>query len=280
MSECTFPPPKPFIKRVVALPSSNFSNLSEPARTFHIAFLARTLGIFRVEEVAIFRHEGHPCGKVAEVLKALETPQYLRRRLIPIKKELKYIGLVPPLAIPPHQLRRDDYDLREGVVIARHGKSLLIDAGLEKPLLVEGNAAVGKRVTIRRELNGWSLVQPSDLNIYWNFRISCFKDLLSVVETYRKKDFLIVATSRRGEGLTYEKLNSIKGELIKRGSKGVLFLFGSWRKGLFEIASEHNQSLQELSDYILNTLPCQGTRSVRTEEAVLATLSVFNIFLD
>jgi hypothetical protein len=36
----------------------------------------------------------------------------------------------------------------------------------------------------------------------------------------------------------------------------------------------------EVIDLEVNTIPNQGTKTVRTEEAVLATLSVFNILMD
>ncbi len=277
MGTCTYPPPKPEYKRVVALPSSNFSNLREPARTFHIAQLARALAIFRVEEVAIFLHEKHPCSTIKEVLEAIETPQYLRRRLVPRSPTLKYIGLVPPLAIPSHQLRHEDYGFREGVVVASKRGRLLVDIGLDALVEVNGEGRIGSRVTLKREGGSWVLVSPDDVELYWGFRVLCFEDMVSLVEHYRRNRYLVIATSRRGKVVKLEVLSSLVADARNKGFSGLLILFGSWNKGLHEIAKEHNTELEGLADLVLNTIPCQGTRTVRTEEAVLATLSLLNI---
>ncbi|QOJ78391.1 hypothetical protein IG193_06450 [Infirmifilum lucidum] len=279
MGTCTYPPPKPEYKRVVALPSSNFSNLREPARTFHIAQLARALAIFRVEEVAIYLHDGHPCSAIKEVLEAIETPQYLRRRLVPRSPALKYIGLVPPLAIPSHQLRHEDYGLREGVVVARKRGRLLVDIGLDALVEVDGERKTGSRVTLKKERGSWVLVSTDDVELYWGFRVLCFEDMVSLVEHYRRNKYLVIATSRRGEVVNLEVLSSLVTDVKNKGLDGLLILFGSWNKGLHEIAKEHGTKLEDLADFILNTIPCQGTRTVRTEEAVLATLSLLNIAL-
>jgi hypothetical protein len=37
--------------------------------------------------------------------------------------------------------------------------------------------------------------------------------------------------------------------------------------------------LSELVDFVVNTVPMQGTETVRTEEALIASLAVFNIIL-
>ncbi|RUM47233.1 MAG: hypothetical protein DSY37_02975, partial [Hyperthermus sp.] len=54
-------------------------------------------------------------------------------------------------------------------------------------------------------------------------------------------------------------------------------LFGAPDRGLFEIAREERLELNSHVDYVLNTIPGQGTRTVRVEEAVAATLAIINI---
>ncbi|MBV1767053.1 MAG: RNA-binding protein, partial [Methanobacterium sp.] len=39
-------------------------------------------------------------------------------------------------------------------------------------------------------------------------------------------------------------------------------------------------SSQNLADFELNMIPSQGTQTIRTEEAVLSTLSIFNLLLN
>ena len=60
-------------------------------------------------------------------------------------------------------------------------------------------------------------------------------------------------------------------------AKTPLILFGAPTRGLYEIAKDKGANLNSLVDFVLNTVPNQGTETVRTEEALLATLAVLNI---
>jgi predicted SPOUT superfamily RNA methylase MTH1 len=46
---------------------------------------------------------------------------------------------------------------------------------------------------------------------------------------------------------------------------------------LHEIASREQMNLEDLADFILNTIPNQATETVRTEEAVYASLPILNM---
>ena len=58
----------------------------------------------------------------------------------------------------------------------------------------------------------------------------------------------------------------------------ILVVFGSPTRGLFEIAADEDVCLEELLDFVVNTVPDQGSETVRTEEAVLASLAVLNVW--
>jgi predicted SPOUT superfamily RNA methylase MTH1 len=47
---------------------------------------------------------------------------------------------------------------------------------------------------------------------------------------------------------------------------------------LFEIARDEGANLNDVVDFVVNTLPEQGTETVRTEEAVFASLSILNVW--
>ncbi len=69
-------------------------------------------------------------------------------------------------------------------------------------------------------------------------------------------------------------------EDIKRRYTDVLtFVFGSPHRGVESLLNEAGLSIQDVSDFVVNTIPNQGTETVRTEEAIMATLSVFNVGL-
>jgi len=271
----SWPPPKPRIRRAVAIPSSAFSPLREPARTLHAAFLARALAIFRVEEVLVYREGGVPCTYLEKILAALEVPQYLRRYLVPLERTYRYLGLAPPLAAPSHQLMHENLPLREGVVVKALGGVAEVDAGLDKPVVVEGRFSVGDRVTLRREGSRWVVTDRGSLSVYWGYRVRSYGSLKEVLELSRGR-YLIVFTSRRGE-----PLQSVA-DRLKRDAEaagGLLLVYGTWDKGVQEIAEEEGLNLGAFSPYLVNVAVNQGTRTIRTEEAVLISLSLVNYLL-
>ncbi|RLI12938.1 hypothetical protein DRO35_01660, partial [Candidatus Bathyarchaeota archaeon] len=54
-------------------------------------------------------------------------------------------------------------------------------------------------------------------------------------------------------------------------------VFGSPTQGLQEIVKQENIRLEDVADFIINMIPNQGVETVRTEEAIYATLAVLNI---
>jgi len=55
-----------------------------------------------------------------------------------------------------------------------------------------------------------------------------------------------------------------------------LVAFGAPSRGLHEIAEDEGLRLGSIVDFVVNTIPKQGTATVRTEEALLASLAIFN----
>ncbi len=58
---------------------------------------------------------------------------------------------------------------------------------------------------------------------------------------------------------------------------GGLVAFGAPSRGLHEIVQDEGLTLADLSDFIVNMVPNEGTVTVRTEEALLASLAVLNM---
>ena len=85
----------------------------------------------------------------------------------------------------------------------------------------------------------------------------------------------MVATSKMGSPLA-----EVSGKLAKRWRKAckVLVAFGAPAMGLHEIAAREKLKLDEVADFVVNTIPCQGTETVRTEEALYASLAILNTF--
>ena len=109
--------------------------------------------------------------------------------------------------------------------------------------------------------------------IYPGFRVGVAGEGLS--EIVRRYD-LRIATSRMGKDIS-----DILDELGKRLEEAgrICVAFGSAREGLYEIAERQGFRLEESFDYVLNTFPGQGVRTIRVEEAVAYTLAILNLLL-
>lgn len=268
------PPLKPAIKRRVVIPASIFVGEEQRLATFRLGLIARYLTIFRVEEVLVF---GEGDELVMDVLRYAETPQYLRRKLIPLKSALKFCGVIPPLQSPHHPSSAKGRgflcDYREGIVLKAFSGSVLVDIGLKEPVLAEGSAKPRERVTVM--LSGRpKLIDRKMVPVYWGYEVFSAPDLRSAVEL--SKDYLKVATSRLGDpvGSIAERL----AEDAKRCRKVAVF-FGERERGLLDIALEEGFDPSSAFDYIVNLVPQQGVFTIRTEEAIPIALAILDFLL-
>ena len=62
-----------------------------------------------------------------------------------------------------------------------------------------------------------------------------------------------------------------------KSSSRPLVLFGSPSEEVSEILAREDLSVNEIAHFNLNTIPNQGVETVRTEEALFATLSELNL---
>ncbi|MBI4362050.1 MAG: hypothetical protein HY558_02645, partial [Euryarchaeota archaeon] len=103
----------------VLLPSSFTSETRDPRqRVYRAGVVARALAIFRVEQVVIYRDPYGPddAHAITTLLEYAETPQYLRRRLFPLREELRDAGLLPALRTPHHPVEARVRRLQVGEV--------------------------------------------------------------------------------------------------------------------------------------------------------------------
>lgn len=89
-----------------------------------------------------------------------------------------------------------------------------------------------------------------------------------------RRNELIIMTSRYGKPIP-EGIKELKQEL-GRASK-ILVVFGSPQEGISEILSRERLRPDDFTKIVLNMIPSQGTETVRTEEAVYATLAILNV---
>ena len=277
------------VKLAVAVPASVVSDTPHlREKTSKIGLIGRAAAIFRVNEVVVYAdnpkvNQNRDLDLVATLLLYIETPQYLRKRLFKIDPRLKYAGILPPLRTPHHPLNSKTANLmvgeyREGVVLPGTKEGLLVDIGVEQPALIrEKQYAVGKRLTVQVIKTGrQSEVQAVNGEVpgYWGYKVSVQSSLKKLVG---QKNFdFVIGTSIRGT--KWADIVEAVAEKCKQANSA-LVAFGAPARGLCEIARDESWNLDEEIDFLVNTIPNQGTKTVRTEEAVLASLSIMNIQL-
>jgi len=285
------PPTKRPWKLSVAIPSSLVADVPHlREKTSRLGFLARALGIFRVNEVMIYADladaEATRQGRfISSILSYMETPQYLRKHLIRVNPDLRFVGILPPLRTPNHPVSGKIADLkigetREGVVMDTNAQVSRLDLGVNALVEVPVRLHRGSRVTVRIQRIAprivADLVEENRIDIYWGFRVT-LKNLPLGRLIQESKPDVVIATSRLGE-----RVNTVLDQLrtAMTGASNVLLAFGSPRRGLHEIIEQEGMRLDRLARFTVNFVPNQGTQTVRTEEAVYSALTALNAIDD
>jgi len=268
----------------IAIPSSIISDVSHLRdKTKIVGQIGRAAAIFRVDRIYIFQDGSNEANIIRLILSYLETPQYLRKRLFGKRPELRYVGLLPPLRTPHHPLEKQSGNLRrgefrEGVVLYGEKGEFLVDIGVERPLRAKGRApSIGSRATVKvtevhTALRG-RFVGKGEVDPYWGYNVHISGRGLA--ELVLGKDFdLTIAASRHGR---FFQLIEDRLRERWRDRQKVLVAFGSNRRGLGEILAEEGLTIDGTFNFVINTIPWQGCETVRTEEAIYATLAVLNI---
>jgi len=276
-------------KLSISIPASLVSDVPHlREKTFKIGLIGRAAAIFRVDEIVVFPDlprvdQSRDANLIATILSYMETPQYLRKRLFRIKPELRYVGVLPPLRTPHHPLSdRMEHltigEYREGIVASSFKSGSFVDVGVERPVLVpKGQPSINTRVTVKITQLGKqpkaALASCDEIKTYWGYHITVSDVPFGRLVKNRPFD-LVIATSRYGVPFM-----SVVDELVRRWkrSRTVLVAFGSPAEGLYEIVAREHLKLDELAHFTVNTIPDQGTETVRTEEALYATLACLGL---
>ncbi|KAK0417393.1 hypothetical protein QR680_012983 [Steinernema hermaphroditum] len=301
----------------IAIPGSILNNAQSPElRSYLAGQIARTAAVFCVDEVIVFDETARMSNSqvdsyftrswtgqekvnetnvecnfhLARILEYLECPQYLRKQLFPLHPSLRYSGVLNPLDSMSH-LRATDLSIpyREGVVLdkpVKIGRGPFCDVGLEKDLQIDKDVLLppGTRVTVKvthtdpdkKNFRG-SLVSARSVRekegLYWGYTVKLAKSFSEVI----KSDYdVIVGTSERGQPIA-----DLDVPISERNR--VLIVFGGL-DGL-ESAVDADEQVREtdpakLFTYYINAVPDQGSRTIRTEEAVMITLSALKLKFD
>jgi predicted SPOUT superfamily RNA methylase MTH1 len=265
----------------IAIPVSAVYDSSDiRSKTDKLFQISRIAAIFQVNEILIYRdpylkpdREQRERKRILRILRYIECPQYLRKRLFPITRDTSAVGILSPLATPHHKLSKDlkHNDIREAAIFL-HQKHVVADVGSTELVEVEGwkkslkdktYRATVQVVKIEGKLKARILKKPPS-NKYWGYSIHSYNTTLSKLLTNRQ-DFKI-ATSR-----TCEPILSMKGRF--KSNKNLLLAFGGPYNGIPEILKAEGKKVSEVFDTCFTALQNYGTRSLRLEEAIMISLS-------
>ncbi|ETI28217.1 hypothetical protein G647_00666 [Cladophialophora carrionii CBS 160.54] len=302
----------------IALPGSIIANAkSHEQKTFLAGQIARALAVFCVDEVVIFDDEdvetrrrrpsisendytaySHPDHFLAHLLSYLETPPHLRKTLFPMHQNLRTAGTLPSLDMP-HHLRANEWcEYREGITTAAlaDGSGTLVDVGLPGYLKLSGaDIPPNTRVTVHlkdddsKEAEAVSPDTPrQDRGYYWGFNV---RQCSSLTDVFTECPFdggydISFGTSERGRPLTDVLAEPSLAD--PSSLQHPLIVFGGVA-GL-ETAAKNDancrqmgllgEKVKDLFDVWVNLLPGQGSRTIRTEEAVWLGLMGLRPFLE
>ncbi|XP_077563491.1 28S rRNA (uridine-N(3))-methyltransferase [Haemaphysalis longicornis] len=290
----------------IAVPGSIMDNAQNmELRTYLAGQIARAAVVFCVDEIVVYDDDGSTTRskqgstvegefgglaetgaglvQLARVLQYLECPQYLRKHLFPLHPDLQFAGLLNPLDCPHHLRATEESPYREGVVArlpVKEGSGSHVNCGLAKEVKIDRCLQPGVRVTVKmkpetpgKKLRG-TAVSPSaprtEAGLYWGYEVRVARSLGAVLSEcpFPGGYDITMGTSERGDPV--DDL-----ELPER-FEHALVVFGGLQ-GL-EAALEADEALDVddpayLFSCYLNTCPNQGSRTIRTEEAILISLS-------
>lgn len=265
------------MKLSVAIPDSALSDESlKIDKTRKISILARACAIFKIDTIYVYQEGNNRNDRslMIMILKYLETPQFLRRRLFPKMNDLKFAGVLQPLKIPSHittanPKKINTGDVREGIIVSIKGKRF-VDVGINQLIPFFGITAIGKRVTLRFKEGYPKLtvkeIDRSEAPTYWGYTVKERSNLYSIIADWKGSTII---TSRKGKTVTKEQIAK-----YTKSDQPVLIVFGSPEKGVQEIIGGKMKNIQNTK--ILNFFPNQATETVRLEEALLGTLAIIN----
>ncbi|MGD6808134.1 MAG: putative RNA uridine N3 methyltransferase [Candidatus Bathyarchaeia archaeon] len=273
----------------IAIPASVISDTPHlREKTSKIGLIARAAAIFRVNKIIVYpdstrTNQTRDLNFIAKLLNYIETPQYLRKSLYKIEPDLQYAGILPPLRTPHHPTSGKNRDLkvgeyREGIVLNQSKEGLTVDIGVQSmALLRERQFSVGERLTVQVIRSGDRVevqaVNRDDVSSYWGFRVKVEDESFGHMLQTEQFD-LVISTARIAD-----RFIDVADKIANRWNTAgrVLVAFGAPSRGLHEIVRDEGLRIEDLSDFVVNTIPEQGTATVRTEEALLASLAIFNV---
>ncbi|XP_021861662.2 uncharacterized protein [Spinacia oleracea] len=293
----------------IAIPSTIIGNAQSHELATRLAGqIARAATIYRIHEVVVFDNNGSSMDDPTTVgtaegdksnaaffiriLRYLETPQYLRKTLFSRHSCLRFVGLLPPLDAPHHLRKHEWASYREGVTLeekAPNSVGTMVDVGLDENVVIDKVLGPGIRVTVAmgtdRNLSTGTLHQVvqsttprEEEGMYWGYKVRYAPNLSSVIDncSFEGGYDYVIGTSEHGKVVK-------SSELCIPAFRHLLITFGGLA-GLEECIDKDTKlkgkDAKEVFHSYLNLCPHQGSRTIRSEEAVFIALQYFQEPID
>lgn len=263
------------VRLSLAIPDSAVSDESTKLdKTRKISHIARIASIFGTHTIFVYR-DGHDTDRslMTTILRYIETPQFLRRRLFPRISELKFAGVIYPLNIPSHQVSADISsikagDVREGLAVTIKARQY-VDVGVDRLIPISDRIRDGR--TAVRFRTGYpdphpTPIQRDQTGAYWGYIVRERQGISHLLKEWRGG---VIVTTRFGKAAT-----TTRTARYTKHDSDTLVVFGSPKRDVREIAGGRLGS-SDMSQ--LNFFPSQCTRTVRLEEAMMGALTVLNM---
>lgn len=248
-----------------------------------------------------FTADVDPCHFLAHVLSYLEAPPFMRKTLFPIHPNLRLAGLLPSLDMPHHPNPIDGaIPYREGVTLDRpppagSDAACLVDIGAKAPVPLPDDIPPNTRVTLHFPSGSFEhgpaeAVHPAapreDGGYYWGYAVRRAASLSAVFEEspFDGGYDVSIGTSERGDSVS----RAFPRHDRTLPFKHLLIVFGGPRGIEYAAANDPQlsemgvggSSTRELFDHWIDVLPNQGSRTIRTDEAVFIALTALRRLWD
>ncbi len=296
MSLFTWPPPKRSCSLKVFVPLSTVSiKQSQLLKTIVIWEIARAIAITRCSHLILYKDpesRNEDRTLVEKVLQYLLTPPYLRKKVIPLDPQLRYVGMLSPLALPIHY-RKDEPVLGSVrlAVLEKRGNSVVALIGIDKPCKLVNASITDIKLSEMPRLHFvkilslkpplCSLIDEDSVSMYTGFKYHYYSSLEEALMN-ECKESVVIEFSKHGKDVNELRQNLL--EAVPHSKNILCAIFGSpsmdaneilFKERGYDIASLANTKLH--ARYLaINAVPHQGVRSIRTHEALYLALAVLN----
>ena len=253
------------MRKLILIPSTfTGEKKDKKLRIFLISLVARALVNFGVHEIGVYydpdpKFDSHGLGRfLVKVLKYLNTPPYLRKLAFPKERELEEIGAALPITAKYH-INTERYVY---VYVLKQGREkFIVSDGMSIFTVKTRKKIKNTRILVYDKVRR-DFVEKWEAEEYVGYEVFYFnKTLDKLLEKLRNRNFYVIGTSRCGEDIRKAKILN---------ENNVAVVFGSFARGLKEILGE---GWREYFDVVVNTVPNQLLKTIRTEEAILYTLA-------